>query len=348
MLDNIQINLYRNIKKASIEDLKMINVFIGPNNCGKTSYLEAGYLLTSPLSFQAFITVLSNRSHNFRLSQRSFLSDAAWLFNKRNLDNKIAISGMINKTKYSITAQLKEYNEVVQGKINLGNNQNIEIGRLLLSFNDSSKNNTRNSEYPLTNSQGWVLPQINNPPLQNAALINPHWHSDQMVGVREYSYALKNNFTKDSIDLIQEFDPTINDVKIILDENGLAELFIDSSSLGLHPISLLGDGYRRIFLSSIIMAQVKNGCIFIDEFDEGIHYRALKKYINWLVSTAQKYNIQLFLSTHSIDVINILASCDDDVLKMTNLYKLRNDEDPQIIPGYAIKNAINELGVDIR
>ena len=37
ILKNLYIQNYRNLKEASITDFKNLNIFIGPNNCGKTN-----------------------------------------------------------------------------------------------------------------------------------------------------------------------------------------------------------------------------------------------------------------------------------------------------------------------
>ncbi|EAI6839855.1 TPA: AAA family ATPase, partial [Campylobacter coli] len=47
MIDNIKIQNYKLIKELEIDKFKNINIFTGENNCGKSSILEAIYLLLS-------------------------------------------------------------------------------------------------------------------------------------------------------------------------------------------------------------------------------------------------------------------------------------------------------------
>jgi len=42
----IKIENFRGIKSLEINDLARVNLFVGRNNCGKTSVLEAAFLLT--------------------------------------------------------------------------------------------------------------------------------------------------------------------------------------------------------------------------------------------------------------------------------------------------------------
>ena len=46
LLKSIELENYLNIKHAKLEDLKDLNIIIGPNNCGKTSLLRAVNLLS--------------------------------------------------------------------------------------------------------------------------------------------------------------------------------------------------------------------------------------------------------------------------------------------------------------
>ena len=41
MVRDFTIGRYRGIEDLEIKDLANVNIFVGPNNCGKTSILEA-------------------------------------------------------------------------------------------------------------------------------------------------------------------------------------------------------------------------------------------------------------------------------------------------------------------
>ena len=41
IFDSIEISNFRNIQHSNLKGLKDINIFIGPNNCGKSNFLEA-------------------------------------------------------------------------------------------------------------------------------------------------------------------------------------------------------------------------------------------------------------------------------------------------------------------
>ena len=63
---DIEIQNFRGIKKLAIKNLSNVNLFVGKNNCGKTSVLEAIFLTTGISNPQLSITidVLRNLNHD--------------------------------------------------------------------------------------------------------------------------------------------------------------------------------------------------------------------------------------------------------------------------------------------
>ena len=47
MLKNIKVQAYRGFRELHVESLGRVNLFVGRNNCGKTSILEAAQILAS-------------------------------------------------------------------------------------------------------------------------------------------------------------------------------------------------------------------------------------------------------------------------------------------------------------
>jgi AAA15 family ATPase/GTPase len=53
---------------------------------------------------------------------------------------------------------------------------------------------------------------------------------------------------------------------------------------------------------------VPNGILLIDEIEAGLHTSILKDVFKWLVKTCQTYNIQLFITTHSLETIDAVLA----------------------------------------
>ena len=86
MIKNIKIKGFRGIKSLVIDDLVRINLFLGKNNCGKTSILEALFLIigiTNP--------VLPRNIHLFRDLLLTQTDDFRFMFYRLDFNSKIQI-----------------------------------------------------------------------------------------------------------------------------------------------------------------------------------------------------------------------------------------------------------------
>src|ERR687885_894018 len=61
MLREITIQNYRCFKEFYIDDLARVNLIVGQNNSGKTTFLEASYLLVNEGNIEFLLEVLNSR-----------------------------------------------------------------------------------------------------------------------------------------------------------------------------------------------------------------------------------------------------------------------------------------------
>lgn len=69
------------------------------------------------------------------------------------------------------------------------------------------------------------------------------------------------------------------------------------------PLNSLGDGMLRVLQISLKLFGAKGGFFLIDEFENGLHYSIQEKVWELLFEMADRYNIQIFATTHSWDCI---------------------------------------------
>jgi len=82
MLDDITIIGFRGLDGLHLQGTSKYNLIVGPNNSGKSSLLEALFLHCSPLSFKDSLALISFRSGELKVSQRSIFEQLGWLFTK--------------------------------------------------------------------------------------------------------------------------------------------------------------------------------------------------------------------------------------------------------------------------
>jgi hypothetical protein len=69
------------------------------------------------------------------------------------------------------------------------------------------------------------------------------------------------------------------------------------------PLSRLGEGAVRAFELGLLLANARNGCLLLDQVENGIHYSVQPDLWRVIFDTAQRLNIQVFATTHSYDCI---------------------------------------------
>jgi AAA15 family ATPase/GTPase len=75
------------------------------------------------------------------------------------------------------------------------------------------------------------------------------------------------------------------------------------------PFSLnsMGDGMLRILQLSLNIFPAMNGFLLIDEFENGLHYSVQEKVWELLFDLANRFDIQVFATTHSWDCVDSFA-----------------------------------------
>jgi 5S rRNA maturation endonuclease (ribonuclease M5) len=351
MLTRIIIKNFRGIKSAEILNLGKINLFIGRNNVGKSCILEAicfirclfyPSLLNEPLPY----LLLERRG-----MERPFYTTRNFWYNYRTENNIFLELEFRKSEKLNI--------EIVW----------VSDDRFRMLLNDPSGK--------LSTSIGGkyfylVELYLNGSIYQSAGNL-----SDFIYSYPEFSHYLKN------ITLIDDYlarklerletniygkilEPRL-DKKLVKELNecygieaeGLAfipaspttrtfRLAVTTPKESLH-IDEIGDGtkYAANILSLCLL--LENTALLIEEVESHQHSSALEKFLRNLVDIAIERNIQLFVTTHSLEVIQILS-------KLTEKYDIRffhlirsteGELTVREIPGIDTK-LLSDFGLDMR
>ena len=140
------------------------------------------------------------------------------------------------------------------------------------------------------------------------------------------------------------------DVDIIISATERPTVSIKHARLKRAPLSVFGDGLRRVFALAGAIPGAKDGLLLVDEVEIAIHTRALEKSFTWLVNECVKNNVQLFVTTHSLEAVDILLeACDQSVDLVA--YRLLLDKDRIDVTRFDkeyLTQLRDELGVDMR
>ena len=69
------------------------------------------------------------------------------------------------------------------------------------------------------------------------------------------------------------------------------------------PIHLMGEGMEKLLNLLVGLAHSRDGCIFVDEMENGIYYEASPKTWEAIGNAADEYNCQVIATTHSYECL---------------------------------------------
>jgi len=113
----------------------------------------------------------------------------------------------------------------------------------------------------------------------------------------------------------------------------------------------LGDGARSAILMASILLTLDNTAVLIEEPESHQHPGGLKAVMNFVLKVAKERKLQLFMSTHSVELLKILQKlCKDVGLRLKIFFLERNVEgfvDVRVLERIDI-NTLLKLGLDPR
>ncbi|MDP2844177.1 MAG: AAA family ATPase, partial [Acetobacterium sp.] len=118
---------------------------------------------------------------------------------------------------------------------------------------------------------------------------------------------------EEALILLEEFEPGIIDLRYI-DDEGRFYPVIDSGLPDYLPLSMYGDGMKKSLTILNALVSAENGIVIIDEFETAIHTTAMENVFRFMITVAKELNVQLFLTTHSIEAVDkVLTSAGADI-----------------------------------
>lgn len=115
-------------------------------------------------------------------------------------------------------------------------------------------------------------------------------------------------------------------------------------------ITKYGEGLQRVFEIALLMVYSKNGIICIDEIDSAIHTSLLIPFTKFVQQLAEKFNVQVFLSTHSKECIDAFVKNNYKNNELTAYALVKENEliKAKYIDGERLEQLIESINFDIR
>jgi AAA15 family ATPase/GTPase len=115
-------------------------------------------------------------------------------------------------------------------------------------------------------------------------------------------------------------------------------------------ITNYGEGVQRVFEIALFFAYARDGVLLIDEFETAIHKSLLIDFSKFVQELAEKFNVQVFLTSHSKECIDSFIENDYRTEDITAF--ILKEEDGNIsckyVEGKRLEKLLESIDVDIR
>jgi AAA15 family ATPase/GTPase len=338
MFKSIKIKNFRGITDLKLENLSRVNLIVGKNNCGKTTILESIFLLIG-----ASNASLPRRINEFRgyLAYDSY----SWsvIFRGTDITSNVELLGIIDRPKETRKLVIRPYDssnefEIIAKKSDqasaIGNNTNSStaissnIDGLTLEYSHIPvKKQTRTPKKYITH----VYFRDNQPFLDKAknykesltgALYNSQNYFIDLT--LRFDHVQINKQLESVIKILQEIEPSLKN--LILGKDGV--IYCDIGLAKYLPINVMGDGFVRLFAIILAIQEMKNGVLLIDEIENGLYFQTQQIMWKMIIESARLFNVQLFITTHSMECIRAMFSSSGSEKQIPNnvtLYRIERD-----------------------
>ncbi|MGN5004447.1 AAA family ATPase [Aeromonas sp. 82P] len=339
-LTSINIERYKVFKEFSLDGFSKINILAGFNNSGKTSLLEAIYLLTQQNDISSFFNLIKRKNKEQSLSP---------VFLNKMFTKNIAISGIYNDISTSIN--LSKFDA-----IDIDKRDDYISSYKLTSLIDGRQLDNRVHTFVHETMQR------NSDKVERlcpAVFKSPYIYDvDDLI--TDYTKCIEtkinlNGISKSAIKLVVEFlekiDPSITDVRFT-NESEIKRFIVESTLSKEYDfdITTYGEGLQRIFYIAMSFAACRNGVVLIDEFETAIHYSLLVEFSEFVQMLAETFNVQLFITTHSNECIQAFVTnkCDSTAIMAYQLSNNSGTITVKSVSGDRLSYLIEDISLDIR
>jgi len=315
MLSDLHIENFRGIQALEIKDMRRLVLLSGKNNVGKSSVLEAIFLMMDHLSPDSFHQMNAFRGINLPSN-----GVGVWepLFYQMDPDNIIKIQASRGDDTL-VLSYSKDDSYIPALGVNIpkeviGSFQSSAKRNYTLRYEFQVKGSIKYSELGhFTTSENGMLREIAGDTgekqlmqLSYTSFINNNLIRTDRSVLDRMGRAEINGEKEKIIGFLQHIEPSLSDI-VTLSVNGVPQLYINTCKK-LIPIQFSGDGINKLLQIILNIMDAKDGILLVDEIDTGFHYSMYEDLWKIISNVSHDYNCQVIATTHSYE--NIMGAID--------------------------------------
>lgn len=333
MLAKFSVENFRKYKKLDLKNLSRINIFVGANNAGKTSIIEAIIAFSCGTNLQSLfsMSMFHRTFDNITLFSPYTLAEmiTATFFDYTQ-DFKFAFQGVVDEKNIMVKHSFKPseifsfflpddrgmfVEQHPSDRQNLmtmmygGNStvvQNYHMGRWTIQVNENEQ-----KKYEIFHPQ--ILPNnIIEKPIILARLEESFSHRNETENRMIFSILARKGLIPEFVEgLNSSFEALeIESIENIpYPDGGIAPIILRLKNKKIRPLYSFGDGLRRWFNILGGMVAYKHAVHCIEEIDSTFNCKLQGDLVPMLWKYANEYDNQLFVTTHNGEFLYNFLRC---------------------------------------
>ena len=366
MIESIVIENLRGLKKCSIEGLTNVNMFIGKNGVGKSTILEAIYLASSTTEAYDRLRDLGKIDYTVwrRCNRGSWDTHREILWFNKNIEEEIRIELRFKtqntlrfKIPYWASSARSALLEVLP-EIALKAGISHPQGSLYLGWDQTYSSRLWEPRWktPLRALSSEEFIKIIYPYEREIMYLKNIVFLDSRIAInniekRVWKELLDKRLDKLVVGLIkEEYEPTVESVGYKpAGSDFVLAIWTPSTAI---EVDGLGDGARMAILYASILALIKNTGVLIEDPEVHQHPGGLTTLMKFTLKVAKERNLQLFISSHSIELVNIVKRLCSELGLDVKVFFVDRDHDAGIANVRILESVdveiLQEIGLDPR
>ncbi len=360
LINKLQVERFRGIRDLSISRLAQINLIVGDNNCGKTSLLEAIQLLWKPGSLTNIEKLVKRRDDKRTFETDSLFDSVVSLFSRDGKDLKIQLSCEYDGNVISYWLFGKESMKLpsVDEKANDDCEKTDETSSDKCNFFNGKSICTFNARHFSTldvqlDRRSCLLKDNN----ETKELIKIHYASpfESRQESKLKRIIREEQYKESCLRALQLFDPNIEDMRTFSSKNNRSMEYLKHKQFGDMPLSSYGDGIKKVLALFNAIIGAENGVLLIDEIETSIHMKHFDDIFRFLINACKEFNVQMFITTHSIEAVDGLLNTQDyetqssnDEIMVVTLKRVNDKTYSSVLPGREVFEDRKDFGFEVR
>jgi energy-coupling factor transporter ATP-binding protein EcfA2 len=294
----------RGIRAGSLTNFTPLIVLVGPNGSGKSTILDALLIAANPRPPEGIGQAVERRE--------GLIAGARWLLWKAGNEGRAEITVRTDsgvRTCIVSIAGLSEDHTSIAGKVL----DRDEAGRA--SESDITTVFQRKQPY---GASGYFQPLDG---VSEVRFLDPRAAGLRAPLHQLYTRVVEQGLQKDVVATIRTLIPAIVDMQILA-EGDVPVVYLIFSGYAL-PAVLAGDGIRLLLHLTCELATRPGGLVLMEEPEVHLHPGAIRQCARAILAAVRR-NIQIVLSTHSLELMDaLLGESSDADLAQLSLYRLQ-------------------------